>query len=173
MLLVVGIYAVGLGVVGVRDALDALSEKDREALWAQYPEAETSVLHLARRRPAWQRQTWIDRGHVGESRNESGHVNAVRCRRMQPDYLFLRASRLRSDVSEIRAEARERALRAQAQALIKTWVVKLRAASTVQVDEAAIARVVGTYEEMARERARDKSRGHPDRSKPGEGRHPS
>lgn len=70
----------------------------------------------------------------------------------------MREPRLRP-FAEVRDEAHERARRTRNQQTIKTWVGKLREASTVEVDDAAIDRAIASYEEMARERAREKYEG--------------
>ncbi len=86
----------------------------------------------------------LPEGAVGIARVDTGYV-VVRAEK-------LRAARVRP-FAEVREQARDRALRARGQDILKTWIAKLREASAIEVDGEAIARAVAAAEKEARERA--------------------
>ena len=86
-------------------------------------------------------------GESGIAQVETGfmvtRVEAVKPERLKP---FM----------EAKEQARNLALQEKARATLKTWVTKLRAASDIQIDDAAINRAAAAYEEKVREKAEPK-----------------
>ncbi len=56
-------------------------------------------------------------------------------------------------LSEVREQARQKALRQKSQETLKRWVMKLREASVIQIDDEAIRRAIAAYEETLRQKA--------------------
>jgi peptidyl-prolyl cis-trans isomerase C len=84
-------------------------------------------------------------GETAVARTQAGAF-VVRVERKRPP-------RLRP-FDEVAAEARERARREDSQGAIKGWVTKLREASAIVVDGAAITRAIADYEATAQEKAK-------------------
>lgn len=76
--------------------------------------------------------------------NAKGGALVVRLDKRRPERL--------KPLDEVKDQARQAAVRERSRTAVKSWVAKLREVSTIQVDDAAIARAVASYEEAAREK---------------------
>ena len=92
----------------------------------------------------------LKRGAAAIAQGKAGYfvvrLNARRPERLKP-------------LGEVKEQAREAARRQRSRETVKDWVRKLREASTVEVDDAAIDRAIASFEETARQRAEGKA-GH-------------
>jgi peptidyl-prolyl cis-trans isomerase C len=102
---------------------------------------------------------WITKGKLDPAAEEiafSLKVGALGVAHAKAGTLVVRLDRRRPErlkpLDEVREQAREAALRERSRAAVKSWVAKLRQASTIEVDDAAIARAVTFYEASAREK---------------------
>jgi peptidyl-prolyl cis-trans isomerase C len=90
----------------------------------------------------------LKEGAVGIAKGKAGHY-VVRLDKRRPEQL--------KPLDEVKERAREAALRQRSRDAVKVWVRKLREASTIEVDDAAIDRAIASYEASAREKAAGKA----------------
>ncbi len=83
-------------------------------------------------------------GALGVARAKAGHF-VVKIDRYRPERV--------KPLDEVKAAAREAALRERSRDTVKSWVTKLRAVSTIEVDEAAIDKAIAAYEAAVAEKA--------------------
>ena len=84
-------------------------------------------------------------GAVGVAKVSAGHF-VVRLDRRRPERI--------KPLDEVKEAARTAALRQRSREAVKGWVSKLRRASTIEVDDAAIDRAIAAYEAAADEKAK-------------------
>ncbi|MBI2528393.1 MAG: peptidylprolyl isomerase [Candidatus Rokubacteria bacterium] len=99
-------------------------------------------------------------GTLGVAKVSAGYF-VVRLERRRPERV--------KPLDEVREAARTAALRQRSREAVKGWVTKLRQASTIDVDDAAIDRAIASYEASAAERARkaeEMERAHGGRAAP-------
>jgi len=104
--------------------------------------------------------TWITRGQLDPAIEEvafSLTTNSLGMAEGKAGYWIVRLDDRRPErlkpLEEVRAQAREAARRQRSRDEVATWVKKLREASTVEIDDAAIGRAIAAYEEEARNKS--------------------
>lgn len=109
-------------------------------------------------------QGWITRGKLDPAVEEvafSLKEGAVGIATGKAGHFVVRLDRRRAEqlkpFDEVKEHAREAALRQRSRDTVKAWARKLRGASTIEVDDAAIDRAIASYEASAREKAAEKA----------------
>ncbi len=109
---------------------------------------------------------WVTEGRLQPSIEKVAFAlpeGGVGIAQVETGYVVVRAEKLREarvkPFAEVREQARQRALRVRGREILRTWVTKLHEASTVEIDDAAIARAVAAAEKEARERAAKRAPG--------------
>lgn len=98
----------------------------------------------------------LKEGEIGVARGRAGYF-VVRLDKRQPEQV--------TPFDEAKERAREMARHQRSRELVKAWVAKLREASTIEVDDAAIDRAIAWYDEAAHEKEAAREQKEADRKK--------